>query len=190
MRILVVDNYDSFTYNLVHYLESNPDVVVDVIRNDIRKMPEISNYSGVVFSPGPGIPGESGKLMQMINSWIGHVPILGVCLGMQALVEHYGGELVNLSEVLHGRQKTVEISEVNDRLFKGLSDRINTGRYHSWGALEGELPKELDCLAHDDNGMAMVVKGKNSKTYGIQFHPESVLTDSGTRIIMNWLDTL
>lgn len=186
MKILVFDNYDSFTYNIVHALRElgeNPDVV----RNDMINLDEVKAYDKIIISPGPGIPEEAGLLMPLLKRYAGKKPILGVCLGHQAIGQNFGARLKNLPEVYHGVSTPVRVTE-KDYLFEGLQDSFKVGRYHSWVVDKEGFPyKELEIIATDDNGMIMAMRHKNYDIRSVQFHPESVLTPEGITIIANWL---
>jgi anthranilate synthase/aminodeoxychorismate synthase-like glutamine amidotransferase len=186
MRILLVDNYDSFTWNLHHYLEQL-DAHVDVVRNDESRCLQIEGYSGVVISPGPGLPADAGFMPEVLRLAVDTVPVLGVCLGMQAIAEHYGGSLINLEEVLHGRQLTTTILDQGDPIFAGIPRTLYTGHYHSWVVCGTSLPDELVPLATDEQGHLMSLRHHALPVYGVQFHPESVLTPTGLKLISNWL---
>ena len=184
MQILVIDNYDSFTYNLVHYLE-DLDCEVTVKRNDQLTIEEVANYDKIVLSPGPGIPDEAGLLKPIIAAYAKTKPILGVCLGHQAIGEVFGGSLTNLDKVYHGVATPIQ-DLVDDPLFDGLGKEFEVGRYHSW-VVEKPLPDELNLLAEEKNGQVMAMKHKDYNIYGVQFHPESILSPEGKQLLNNWL---
>lgn len=185
MKIVIIDNYDSFTYNLSHLLKEK-GAEVTVYRNDKFTLGQLEPFDKIVLSPGPGIPSEAGLLMDVIRTYKGIKPILGVCLGHQAIGEVFGASLLNLSEVYHGLA-TVGTQLGNDYIFNGLDKRITMGRYHSWVINNVNLPDCLEITAVSDDGNIMGIKHKNYDIHGIQFHPESVLTPDGPRIIDNWL---
>ncbi len=185
MRILVLDNYDSFTYNLVHLIEKITNNEIDVFRNDKISIEDVGNYDKIVLSPGPGIPSEAGILIDVIKKYASSKNILGVCLGHQAIGEAFGGELYNLPKVYHGVSTQAAIIE-KDLLFEGLPDKFKIGRYHSW-VLKTPLPKDLSITAIDDEGNIMALKHKALNVRGVQFHPESVLTPLGEKILENWI---
>ncbi len=185
MKIVIIDNYDSFTYNLAH-LVRELGVEVTVLRNDQFKMEELEEYSKIILSPGPGIPSEAGLLLDVIRTYAGKKPILGVCLGHQAIGEVFGGKLENLTDVFHG-VATEGTQLGNDELFYGLPRRITMGRYHSWVVSQEGLPDCLEVTAVSDEGQIMALKHKEMNVRGIQFHPESVLTPDGRKMIQNWL---
>lgn len=185
MKIVIIDNYDSFTYNLSHLVkELGADVTV--LRNDQFCMKDLEPYDKIILSPGPGIPSEAGLLLDVLKSYAGKKPILGVCLGHQAIGEYFGGKLENLSSVFHG--VATEGSQFgNDYIFNSLSHRITMGRYHSWVVSKKGFPPCLEVTAESDEGQIMALKHKELDIHGIQFHPESVLTPEGSTIIKNWL---
>lgn len=185
MKIALIDNYDSFTYNLSHLLKAL-GAEVSVFRNDEFVMEELSGYDKIMLSPGPGIPEEAGRLMEVIGYYAGKKPILGICLGEQAIGQFFGGELVNLSDVFHGVQTPCRIV-ADDYLFGGLPELIAVGRYHSWVVDAVTLPEVLETIAVSEEGLVMALRHRTLDIRGIQFHPESVLTPEGGRIIANWL---
>ena len=191
MKILVFDNYDSFTYNLVHLVEKITHEKVEVHRNDQIAMEKIKGYDKIILSPGPGIPVEAGLLLPLIKEYASSKPILGVCLGHQAIGEAFGGKLTNLRSVYHGVATKIEVrseeSGTRSSLFDGLPDELEVGRYHSWVVSEENFPKELEITARDENGMIMALQHKTYDVKGVQFHPESVLTPMGEHILKNWL---
>ncbi len=186
-KILVFDNYDSFTYNLVHLIEKILHLKVDIYRNDEIELAEIKKYDKIVLSPGPGIPSEAGLLVPLIKEYSATKPILGICLGHQAIAEAFGGTLINLDTVYHGVATPVQLIEPGQKIFEGLPQTITAGRYHSWIANKETLPESLVVTAVDDNGFIMAMKHKTLDVTGLQFHPESVLTPDGETIIRNWL---
>ncbi|MGB5205449.1 anthranilate synthase component II [Eudoraea sp.] len=183
-KILVIDNYDSFTYNLVHYLEDLGCEVV-VKRNDQLKLEEVDDFEKIVLSPGPGIPDEAGLLKEIIAKYAPTKSILGVCLGQQAIGEVFGGKLINLEEVYHGVATKI-ILENGEPLFEGLPREIVVGRYHSW-VVDPQLPDVLEATSFDENGQLMSIRHKTYDVCAVQFHPESVLTPQGKQILKNWL---
>lgn len=187
LKILVIDNYDSFVYNLVHYLEEL-DCEVTVRRNDKFHLEEAENYDKILLSPGPGIPDEAGLLKSLIQKYATSKPILGVCLGQQAIGEVFGGSLENLSKVFHGVATRATIISDKEPLFKGLGKVIEIGRYHSWVVSKNGFPEVLEITSEDENGQIMSLRHKFYNVCGVQFHPESVLTPSGKRIIKNWVE--
>lgn len=188
MRILVIDNYDSFVYNLVHYLEEL-DCEVTVKRNDQFSLEEVAAYDRILLSPGPGIPDEAGMLKDVIRSYAGKKPILGVCMGLQAIGEVFGGSITNLSEVFHGVCSKAKILVDDEPLFKGLGNEIEIGHYHSWVVAKDDLPEILEITSLDENGHIMSLRHREYDICGVQFHPESVLTPKGKEMIKNWIDS-
>ena len=186
-KILVIDNYDSFTYNLVHYLE-DLGCEVTVKRNDQLSLNEVADYDKIVLSPGPGIPDEAGLLKAIIKEYAPTKSILGVCLGQQAIGEVFGGSIVNLDEVYHGVATNVTIIVDDESMFKGLDETIEVGRYHSW-VVDPNLPDELEATSVDENGQIMSLRHKIYDVKGVQYHPESVLTPNGKQILENWLNS-
>ena len=186
MKILVFDNYDSFTYNLVHLVEKITHNKVDVYRNDQIAMEKVKEYDKIILSPGPGIPVEAGLLLPLIKEYAATKSILGVCLGHQAIGQAFGGELVNLSTVFHGVATSCELRATSP-LFRGLPDTIEVGRYHSWVVSDENFPAELEITARDANNYIMGLQHKKFDLQGVQFHPESVLTPMGEEIMRNWL---
>jgi len=186
-NILILDNYDSFTYNLVHYIEANKRYKVDVFRNDEISIADINNYETIILSPGPGLPKDAGILKQVIHQYAATKKILGVCLGMQAIGEVFGGTLSNLNTVFHGVATPITITDQSDLLFKGLPQSFNIGRYHSWVISKDNFPAVLQITSVEENGLIMSLKHKEHKLYGVQFHPESILTEHGQKIINNFL---
>ena len=187
MKILVFDNYDSFTYNLVHLVEKITHTKVEVHRNDQIALEKLKDFDKIILSPGPGIPVEAGLLLPLIKEYAATKSILGVCLGHQAIGEAFGGTLVNLSTVYHGVATNCQLSTANCQLFNGLPDEIEVGRYHSWVVSKENFPDELEITAEDESGMIMGLQHKTFDVQGVQFHPESVLTPMGETIMRNWL---
>ena len=183
--VVIIDNYDSFTYNLAH-LVKELGAEVDVLRNDKFELEELEKYDKIILSPGPGIPEEAGLLLEVIRTYAGRKPILGVCLGEQAIGQAFGGKLTNLSEVFHGIQTNVKIKN-KDYIFSGLPTEIPVGRYHSWVVDTDGFPEELVITAISSEGQIMALKHREYDVHGIQFHPESVLTPDGKQIVGNWL---
>ena len=186
MKVLVLDNYDSFTYNLVHYIEKIKNCKVEISRNNKISISEIDKYDKIILSPGPGLPGEAGILKELIKKYAGKKPILGVCLGHQAIAEVFGGQLVNLKEVCHGIASTIKITNNNDLLFKNIPDKFVGGHYHSWIVSKENFPDCLTVTAETEEGNIMSIKHNKFNIRGVQFHPESVLTEYGEKIIENF----
>lgn len=183
-KVLVIDNYDSFTYNLVHYLEDlNCDVTVK--RNDKLTLEEVKDFDKILLSPGPGIPDEAGLLKAIIKTYAPTKSILGVCLGQQAIGEVFGGKLINLNDVYHGVATNVTITVDDEKIFEGLEKNIEVGRYHSW-VVDNNLPESLEATSFDENGQIMSLRHKIYDVKGVQYHPESVLTPYGKKILENW----
>jgi anthranilate synthase component 2 len=185
-KIIVIDNYDSFVYNLVHYLEAF-DVEVDVVRNKSIDIDGLKDYDKILLSPGPGIPDEAGQLKAVIEQYHKTKPILGVCLGQQAIMEVFGGTLENLKQVYHGIATTIEVIVNDEPLYKNLPKKLEVGRYHSW-VVNKNLPEVLEATSVDENGHIMSLRHKNYDVRAVQYHPESVLTPHGKTIIKNWLN--
>ncbi len=186
MRTVIIDNYDSFTFNLAHLLKEL-GTEVDVIRNDQFELPTLKRYDKIVLSPGPGIPSEAGLLLDVIRTYAGQKPMLGVCLGHQAIGEVFGAKLENLSEVYHGVATDCEHFS-NDPIFEGIPTHFEVGRYHSWVVSKDGLPSCLEVTATSPDGNIMALRHKGYPIHGIQFHPESVLTPLGHKIVENWLN--
>jgi anthranilate synthase component II len=201
MKILVFDNYDSFTYNLVHLVRSITDAPLEVHRNDAITLDKVNEFDKIILSPGPGIPEEAGLLLPLIKAYAPSKSILGVCLGHQAIGQAFGGKLVNLANVFHGVATPLQvgkrvpptklagepgIGKAKD-LFAGLPDEIEVGRYHSWVVSDEGFPKDLYVTSRDKEGYIMSLRHKELDVQGVQFHPESVLTPQGAQIIRNWL---
>lgn len=188
MKILIVDNYDSFTYNLVHLVENITGGEVVVRKNDELEPEEVLDYDRIILSPGPGIPSEAGGLMSILHKIAGQKPILGVCLGHQAIGELFGGKLENLETVFHGVSTRVNLEPgAGVGIFDGLPTSFDAGRYHSWIVSEENLPSTLEITARDEKGYIMAMKHREIDITGVQFHPESILTPEGEVILRNWL---
>ena len=185
MKIVIIDNYDSFTYNLSH-LVKELGAEVTVVRNDQFELADLEPYSKIILSPGPGIPSEAGLLLDVIKTYAGKKPILGVCLGHQAIGESFGGKLENLSDVFHGVATPCHII-ADDPIFSGIERTITIGRYHSWVVSNEGLPDCLEVTAVSDEGQIMALRHRELNVRGIQFHPESVLTPNGRKMLQNWL---
>jgi anthranilate synthase component II len=186
MNIAVIDNYDSFTYNLVHYLE-DLGATVEVYRNDEFELKELEKFDKILLSPGPGIPDEAGLLKDVIKTYAPTKDIFGVCLGLQAIGEVFGGTLENLSKVYHGVATQVKITNL-DYIFDNLPNEFEVGRYHSWVVSDQNLPNDLIVTSIDENGEIMSMKHSKYKVRGVQYHPESVLTPNGKKILENWIN--
>ena len=186
-KILVFDNYDSFTYNLVHMIEKLLHQKVDVCKNDEYEIEMFEQYDKIVLSPGPGIPSEAGLLKKLIEVYAHSKSILGICLGHQAIGEVFGATLKNINEVFHGVSTPIQILDANEPLFKGLNSVEMVGRYHSWVIENKNLPDCLKITAVDNNNLIMGIRHKTYDLQGVQFHPESILTPCGEKLISNWL---
>lgn len=187
MKIAVIDNYDSFTYNLVYLVNSLTDNEADVFRNDRLDIPMLAGYDGIILSPGPGVPGEAGLLKKIISEYTGKMPIFGVCLGMQAIAEVFGGSLKNLSRVYHGVETDILINDPSHRIFRDVPSVFKGGRYHSWIVNGNTLPASLQITACDREDNIMALKHKEYDVSGVQFHPESILTPMGKKVLANWM---
>ncbi len=191
MKILIFDNYDSFTYNLVHVVEKIINDKVDVYRNDKIPLEKVEEYDKIILSPGPGIPVESGLLLPLIKEYASSKSILGVCLGQQAIGEAFGGSLINLSTVYHGVATKIKVNPERTKskndVFNSLDNELEVGRYHSWIVSKEDFPKDLEITAEDESGYIMALRHKTFDVQGVQFHPESVLTPKGEMIMKNWL---
>ena len=186
MKILVFDNYDSFTYNLVQMIKELTTASVEVFRNNEIPLEQVKSYDKILLSPGPGIPSESGLLLPLIKEYAATKSIFGVCLGQQAIAESFGGSLSNLSKVYHGIATEVQLTN-SSILFEGLPQSFKVGRYHSWVVNEQDLPKDLIITSKDEDGFIMSLEHTQFDVKGVQYHPESVLTPNGSKIIENWL---
>lgn len=186
MKILVIDNYDSFTYNLVQYIKDLSAGEVVVRRNDEIELEEIKAFDKILISPGPGLPENAGIIKAVIKKYGSSKPILGICLGMQAIAEVYGGDLINLDEVYHGAASSMNI-EKQDAIFNDISNPTEVGRYHSW-AMKDENVDDLEVLARSKDDCIMAIRHKEYAVKGVQFHPESVLTPEGKKMMENWLN--
>lgn len=188
MNILVLDNYDSFVYNLVHYVEDITGQTPDVYRNDQITVEEVGQYDKILLSPGPGLPAEAGILCDLIRVHAATKSILGVCLGLQAIGEVYGGQLENLDQVFHGMATPVKVVEEGELLFRGLPASFDVGRYHSWVVSNQNLPGCFIKTAVDDNGQIMALTHRELDLRGVQFHPESIMTEYGMAMLRNWIE--
>jgi len=192
MKILIFDNYDSFTYNLVHVVEKIIHDKVDVHRNDKITLEKVKAYDKIILSPGPGLPSESGLLLPLIKEFASSKSILGVCLGQQAIAETFGGNLINLKNVYHGVASKITVNQkrtlAENDVFKSLPNDLEVGRYHSWIVNNENFPQELEITAEDENGYIMGLRHKTFDVQGVQFHPESVLTPMGEKMMQNWLN--
>ncbi|MGB3545571.1 MAG: aminodeoxychorismate/anthranilate synthase component II [Saprospiraceae bacterium] len=185
MRVLVLDNYDSFTYNLVQYIEELLEAPIDVFRNDKIDLAAVANYDVIILSPGPGVPSEAGIMPALLNRYKAEKIILGVCLGHQAIGESYGGEIYNLADVYHGIETAMVLTGEPSVLFEGIDDRFRAGRYHSWVVRKETLPDELAVTATDETGEIMAFRHREHEVFGVQFHPESIMTPTGRKMLAN-----
>lgn len=186
MKLLIIDNYDSFTYNLVQYLREITKGTIEVHRNDQISLEEIEAYDAIVLSPGPGLPKDAGLLLEIIKTYTKRKPILGICLGHQAIGEVFGANLRNIKKVYHGIATPIQILD-KQGLFEGQEDEITVGRYHSWIIDKENFPSCLEVLAEDENGQIMALKHRTTPTFGLQFHPESILTPEGKNLLQNFV---
>ena len=187
-KILVIDNYDSFTYNLVHLVTEVSGERPDVVRNDAFKMDDLKKYEFILLSPGPGLPSEAGKMEEVIKKFAPTKKILGVCLGHQAIGEVFGAKLKNLSRVFHGVETPVKVKKTEHPLFKNIESPVSAGRYHSWVVNKKKFPASLEILAEDESGEIMAMCHRKYDVWGVQFHPESVMTPAGKQLIKNWVE--
>jgi len=190
MNILILDNYDSFTYNLVHMVEDITGNLPDVFRNDEITVEEIQRYDVIILSPGPGIPDEAGILKEVIATYAGRIPIFGVCLGLQAITEVFGGQIENMGEVFHGVATEMEIIKKEAIIFKGIPQKFEAARYHSWIASNENFPRTITITAADENGGIQAIEHKEFNISAVQFHPESILTEVGEQIVRNFLENI
>ncbi|CAL2083209.1 Aminodeoxychorismate/anthranilate synthase component 2 [Tenacibaculum sp. 190524A02b] len=190
MKILILDNYDSFTYNLVHMVEKITDKFPDVYRNDEISIEEVGVYDLIILSPGPGIPDEAGILKEVIKTYAGKLPIFGVCLGLQAITEVFGGTIINMNEVFHGVATDMKVIQKEAVIFKNVPTVFPAARYHSWIASKENLPDTLEITAVDEDGEIMAIRHKEYPISAVQFHPESILTEVGEQLVRNFIDSI
>lgn len=190
MNILILDNYDSFTYNLVHMVEEITGVFPDVYRNDKISIEEVGNYDVIMLSPGPGIPDEAGILKEVIATYAATKPIFAVCLGLQAITEVFGGTIVNMDKVYHGVATEMEVVDKDALIFQGLPQKFEAARYHSWIAAKEDFPEVLKITAVDEEGGIMALTHKEYNVSAVQFHPESILTPLGEKMVRNFIENL
>jgi len=188
MKILIIDNYDSFTYNLVHMVEKITGEYPAVYRNDEIELEEIDNYDLIMLSPGPGIPDEAGILKETIQMYAGKKPIFGVCLGLQAITEVFGGSIINMDEVFHGVATEMKVIQSDAIIFKDIPSKFPAARYHSWIASKEDFPAELEITAEDDEGGVMAIRHREFPISAVQFHPESILTEVGEQLVRNFIE--
>jgi len=186
-KILVLDNYDSFVYNLIHYVKEITNDPVDVFRNDKISIADVAKYDKILLSPGPGIPSEAGIMPGLVRTYGATKSIMGVCLGQQCIAEVYGGSIYNMDNVYHGVESEITVVDASEPLFRGMPARFMAGRYHSWNVVKENLPGCINVTAIDENGLIMALSHETHDVRGVQFHPESVLTPEGKQILRNWL---
>lgn len=189
-RILLVDNFDSFTFNLYHFVQQCNVSGVDVLRNNENLTEKAIIYDAIILSPGPGLPDKAGNMPRLIDEFVTIKPILGVCLGHQALALHFGAQLENMNEVIHGRESNLLQMDFEDVIFKGLQNPITVGRYHSWVVAHQNFPSCLKVTSVDGKGMIMSYSHRQLPVHGVQFHPESIMTNQGLRMIENWINSI
>ncbi len=190
MKILILDNYDSFTYNLVHMVEKITGNFPVVFRNDEISIEAVANYDVIMLSPGPGIPDEAGILKEVIRTYAGIKPIFGVCLGLQAITEVFGGTIINLENVFHGVATTMRVTDKEAVLFKEVPESFLAARYHSWAATDANFPEEIQVTARDEDGLIQAIQHKVFPISAVQFHPESILTDVGEQLLRNFINSV
>ena len=190
MKILILDNYDSFTYNLVHMVEKITGNFPVVFRNDEISIKAVGNYDVIMLSPGPGIPNEAGILKDVIKRYAGIKPIFGVCLGLQAITEVFGGTIINLEDVFHGVATEMRITDKDAVIFKDVPETFLAARYHSWAATDEGFPEEIQVTARDEDGLIQAIQHKIYPISAVQFHPESILTDVGEQLLRNFINSV
>jgi anthranilate synthase component 2 len=188
MKILILDNYDSFTYNLVHMVEKITGNFPAVFRNDEISVEAVGNYDVIMLSPGPGIPDEAGILKDVIRTYAGKKPIFGVCLGLQAITEVFGGKIINMNDVYHGVATEMKVIDENAIIFKDIPETFLAARYHSWGATDEGFPNELKVTARDEDGLIQAIEHQTYNISAVQFHPESILTEVGEQLVTNFIN--
>ncbi|MFD0993255.1 anthranilate synthase component II [Tenacibaculum geojense] len=190
MKILILDNYDSFTYNLVHMVEKITNKYPDVYRNDEISIEEVGAYDLIMLSPGPGIPDEAGILKEVIKTYAGKIPMFGVCLGLQAITEVFGGTIINMNKVFHGVATDMKVTKPEAVIFEGVPEVFPAARYHSWIASKENLPTALEVTAIDEEGGIMAIRHKEYQISAVQFHPESILTEVGEQLVRNFINSV
>ena len=188
MKILIIDNYDSFTYNLVHMVEKITGNLPTVFRNDEITLEDINIYDMIMLSPGPGIPNEAGILKEIIRSYADKKPIFGICLGLQAIVEVFGGSISNMDQVFHGVATSMKVTKPEAVIFHGIEEKFQAARYHSWIASNDDFPNELEITSEDEEGGIMAIRHRDFPISAVQFHPESILTEVGEQLVKNFID--
>ena len=189
MKILILDNYDSFTYNLVHMVEKITGNFPAVYRNDEISIEDVDYYDMIMLSPGPGIPDEAGILKDVIRTYAGRKPIFGVCLGLQAITEVFGGKIINLEDVFHGVATEMRVTDPSAIIFKDIPETFLAARYHSWAATDESFPEEIQVTARDEDGLIQAIEHKIFPISAVQFHPESILTDVGEQLVRNFINS-
>lgn len=189
MKILVLDNYDSFTYNLVQYITEITGTPPSVFRNDAISLDAVADYDCIILSPGPGLPSEAGIMPALIQKYAATKRIFGVCLGLQAIGEAFGGTLYNLPNVYHGISTPIKITDTSEKIYKNVPSEVFVGRYHSWAVVRDTLPSALKITAEDTEGVIMSLRHREYDVCGVQFHPESIMTDYGKQMLKNFLQT-
>ncbi len=189
MKIIIIDNYDSFTYNLVHMVRKIAGNIIDVVHNNELQLSDLEIYNKIILSPGPGVPSEAGLLMDIIAEYAHKKSMLGVCLGHQAISEHFGATLINMPTVLHGISSTASLISPDDKLFKELGSSFQVGHYHSWLVDSKNLPECIEVTSIDEKHRIMSMKHRTYDVRGVQFHPESILTPDGEKMMANWLNS-
>lgn len=187
-KILILDNYDSFTYNIAHYVDENPNYKAVVIRNDAISLEEINKFDTIILSPGPGLPKDAGIMNALVKKYASTKKILGICLGMQAIGEIFGGQLINMKKVYHGIASSINITKKNSIIYKNLPNSFKVGRYHSWVIDQENFPDTLEITAQTKQNEIMSLKHKEYAVFGVQYHPESILTEHGKQLIANFLN--
>lgn len=187
MELLLLDNYDSFTYNIAHIFYNEPDVNLRIIKSDKLVNDQLDTFDAIIFSPGPDIPRQGNKMEQILECYDKKIPILGICLGLQAIVKYYGGTIYRLEEVVHGRKKLIKVVSETSVLFNGLNTEFEAGLYHSWLASKETFPEVLEVTALSEEGRIMAVRHRKYNIEAVQFHPESIMTPLGTEMIYKWL---
>ncbi|MDY0780173.1 aminodeoxychorismate/anthranilate synthase component II [Tenacibaculum sp. IB213877] len=190
MNILILDNYDSFTYNLVHMVENITDKLPDVYRNDEISVEEVGEYDLIILSPGPGIPEEAGILKETIKTYTGKIPMFGVCLGLQAITEVFGGKIINMNEVFHGVATKMRVTQKDAVIFQDIPEEFEAARYHSWIASKENFPAMLEVTCVDEDGGIMALRHRKYNISAVQFHPESILTEVGEDLVRNFIDNV
>jgi anthranilate synthase component 2 len=190
MKILILDNYDSFTYNLVHMVEKITGKFPAVFRNDEISIEDVNQYDVIMLSPGPGIPDEAGVLKEVIKTYAGIKPIFGVCLGLQAITEVFGGKIINLEDVFHGVATEMRVTDSSAIIFKDIPETFLAARYHSWAATDEGFPEEIQVTARDEDGLIQAIQHKVLPISAVQFHPESILTDVGEQLLRNFINSV